>query len=162
MEVGRAKAKLAVIGVGNTLAGDDGAGIHAVRRVREAWGGDPEVFFHFLEGDLYEIGDLLDRAPRIIIVDALAGEVPGVVVAGAPAKRAFAPSFHQADIGAVMRQLERIGGPEPFPAWEIWGVTIRPPRELGEGLSPDVEAGVVELSARLSGHISDTLGRPAP
>ncbi len=153
------KRLLALVGVGNTLAGDDGAGIEAIRRLRKWWAAEPEVLFHSLEGDHFEIADLLDRAGRFIFIDAVAGEWPGTLVRIGNAPRAFAPSFHQTDIAAVMRTLEKLGTVEPFPAWEIWGITISPPAELGEGLSPEVEEGVQRLCRKLDRLIRETVGK---
>ena len=157
--MGETKRLLAIVGVGNTLAGDDGAGIEAVRRLRMLWGGEPGIFLHTLEGDHFEIADLLDRAGRFVFVDAVAGEWPGMLVRTGDLPRAFAPSFHQTDIAAVMRSLEKLGAVSPFPSWEVWGVTISPPAELGEGLSPEVEEGVQRLCRKLDRLIRETIGR---
>lgn len=146
--VGR-RARLAILGIGNSLAGDDGVGPEVVRRLRERLPDCAEVLLHTLEGDLLEIADWLECAERLVFVDAVAGEEPGHIVVGQPAERAYAPSFHQADIGTVMRSLAAMGVADPFPAWEVWGVTIRPPTELREGLSPVVAAAAAELVAKL-------------
>jgi hydrogenase maturation protease len=154
-----ARFALAIIGVGNTLAGDDGAGVEAVRRLETRWAGAPDVFFHTIEGDHFEIADLLECADKFIFVDAVSGEQPGAVVRMGETRRAFAPSFHQTDIAAVMQTLEALGIVDPFPAWEVWGVTILPPPELGEGLSPEVAEGVEKLCQKLDGLIAKTIGR---
>ncbi len=151
--------KLAIVGVGNTLAGDDGAGVEAVRRLEALWSGEPDILFHTLEGDHFEIDELLNRAKRFIFVDAVAGEWPGTLVRMGETRRAFAPSFHQTDIAAVMHTLEALETVDPFPAWEVWGVTILPPEELGEGLSPEVEKGVKRLCRRLGRLIEETVGK---
>lgn len=148
-----AKQPLAVIGVGNTIAGDDGAGVEVIRRLKKTWEGDPAVFLHALEGDHFEIAGLLDRAERFIFVDAFEGEQPGELVHAAKTRRAFAPSFHQTDIASVMACLESLAMVDPFPPWEIWGITIVPPSTIGEGLTPAVEAAVDALSERLCGVI---------
>jgi hydrogenase maturation protease len=145
------RARLAIVGIGNPLARDDGVGPEVVRRLRERLPEHSDVLLHTLEGDLLEIADHLDRAERFILVDAVAGESPGRIVIGQPAERAWAPSFHQTDIATVMRALAAMGVADPFPAWELWGVTIRPPTELGEGLSPQVEAAAEALVERLLG-----------
>jgi hydrogenase maturation protease len=151
------KQLIAVVGVGNTLAGDDGAGVEAVRRLREMWEGTPGLLFHIIEGDHFEIADLLDHAERFIFIDAFAGDRPGILVRRGKNGRAFAPSFHQTDISAVMHALEAFGVATPFPRWEIWGVTISPPAELGEGLSSEVEVGVKGLCEELSGLLEETI-----
>ncbi len=152
------KKPLAIIGVGNTIAGDDGAGVEVVRRLRKELGAKQGIFLHTLEGDHFDIADLLDRAERFIFVDAVEGELPGELVFKGNLRRAFAPSFHQTDVAAVMNSLEALGVADPFPPWELWGVTIRPPAELGEGLTPVVEVAVERLCQRLREEIEITVG----
>ena len=81
--------KTAVIGIGNPLRGDDGAGVEVIRRLREKGpalsGGEGSLF----EVDLIDGGtdglSLLERMrdyERVIIVDAVdAGKRPGEVFA---------------------------------------------------------------------------------
>jgi len=152
------KLPLAIVGIGNTLAGDDGVGIEVIRRLKTTWDAEPCVFLHTLEGDHFEIADYLDKAERFIFVDAVAGERTGELVTMGDTRRAFAPSFHQNDIAAVMHSLAALGIIDPFPSWAIWGITIHPPSELGEGLSPQVEQAVEKLCRRLSGLIQETAG----
>jgi len=149
-----------VVAIGNTLAGDDGVGVEVVRRLQRLWGGRSDVLLEHLPGDLLAVTELLGRAERFLFVDALSGERPGAVEIRCAAPRAFSPSLHQTDIGAVMATLERLGTSDPFPEWEVWGVVVEPPRELREGLSPEVEVGARELVGRLERHLEDLLGRP--
>jgi hydrogenase maturation protease len=148
--MGPSRFPLAVIGVGNTIAGDDGAGIEVVLRLKKLLGSDAGVFLHTLNGDHFEIVSLLDLAEKFIFVDAFEGEQPGELVYAGNTRRAFAPSFHQIDIGSVMNCLEMLGLADPFPSWEVWGVTIIPPAEIREGLTPVVEAAVDILIEELT------------
>jgi hydrogenase maturation protease len=148
---------LGIVGVGNTLAGDDGAGVEVVHLLKTIWEGEPKVFLHTLEGDHFEIVDLLDRAEKFVFVDAFAGGRPGELVFAAETRRSFAPSFHQTDITAVMQSLEALGIAEPFPAWEVWGVAVSPPSELREGLNPEVDRAVKRLCSKLCGLIEETI-----
>jgi len=154
------KARLAVVGIGNILVGDDGAGIAVLNRLRESWGEDSRVRFLALEGDLYEIGDYLDRAEEFIFVDAVAGENVGAIVESRHTPRAYAPSFHQTDIGSVMECLRALHMADPFPAWTLWGIVIAPPTEVTPGLTPAVAEAVEELAARLRTRIPDILRTP--
>ncbi|MGV8039674.1 MAG: hydrogenase maturation protease [Thermoanaerobaculaceae bacterium] len=140
---------MAVVGIGNPLAGDDGVGPEVVRALASSLAPDPRVLLGVLEGDLLEVADWLPRAEQFVFVDAVAGEPPGTVVVGAPGVRAWAPSFHQSDLATTLETLRRLAIVEPFPAWEVWGVSILPPRELGAGLSPPVAAAAEELRLRL-------------
>ncbi|MBI5014175.1 MAG: hydrogenase maturation protease [Deltaproteobacteria bacterium] len=151
------RAVVAAVGIGNALVGDDGAGVAVLERLRERWGADPRVLLLALEGDLYEIADHLGRAARFLFADAVAGDVPGAIARCDRAPRAYAPSFHQTDTGSVLMALEALGTAEPFPPWEIWGVTVEPPREVRVGLSPPVAAAVERLSALLADRIEQAL-----
>lgn len=154
-------AGLAVVGIGNELAGDDGVGPAVVRALAARWGDQPRVRLAVLDGDLLAVSELLEVAPRLVFVDAVAGEPPGELVQGgpgAPVARAFAPSLHQLDIGAVMASLEALGVAAPFPRWELWGVTVAPPRELRQGLSEPVASAVARLVTQLDRLIEQTVG----
>jgi hydrogenase maturation protease len=152
------KPPLAVIGIGNTIAGDDGAGVEVVHRLKTIFRNDAGVFRHTLDGDHFEISSLLDRAEKFIFVDAFEGEPPGELVYAGKTRRAFAPSFHQTDITSVMNCLEMLGVADPFPSWEVWGVTITPPARLVEGLTPEVETAVEILCEKLRGIIEENSG----
>jgi hydrogenase maturation protease len=146
-----------VVGIGNPVVGDDGAGIAVIERIKPRWGADPRVLLLTLEGDLFELADHLSRAERFVFADALAGGTPGAITRCERAPRAFAPSFHQVDVGAVMTALQNLGLASPFPPWEVWGISIDPPREMVRGLSPPVEAAVERLANDLSRLIEETV-----
>jgi len=151
------RRRIAVVGIGNDLAGDDGAGLEVVRLLEPAWQNDDRVLLRRLEGDMLAVADLLPLANEFMFVDAAAGEVAGEMVRGAKIQRAFAPSFHQTDIASVMQSLEALKLVEPFPSWELWGVTILPPTELHQGLSPAVARAAHQLADALDAHLRELL-----
>lgn len=140
-----------MVGIGNPIAGDDGAGIEVIRRLRSKWSSNPLVLLWELQGDLFQIADRLDAAERFLFVDAAIGDRPGKLVqhSGEPSA-VFGPSFHQLDICAVMRSLKALRIVHPFPPWELWGITVAVPCHLGEGLSPPVVSAVDRLCRKLS------------
>ena len=154
-----AKAKLAIVGIGNTIAGDDGVGVVVAERLRDRWETTEEVLVTTLPGDLFAVSELLDRARRFLFIDAVAGETPGEIRILTSAQRAFAPSLHQTDIGTVMASLKHLGVVEPFPDWQVWGITILPPEKLGEGLSPEVAAAADELERRIIEQVEGLIRR---
>lgn len=147
--------RLAVAGIGNTLAGDDGAGIRALEMLESLLGdaSPPGVRLVRIEGDLLDVTDLIGEVDHIVFLDAVAASPPGTLIESVSARRAFAPSFHQTDIGTLMARLEPLGLTEAFPTWEIRGIAIDPPAVLGEGLSPAVEEAVVRLAGSLAREI---------
>lgn len=148
---------LAILGVGNTLAGDDGVGVVVAERLRQRWADRRDVVVDVLPGDLFAVADMLEIAEAFLFVDAIAGDEPGRICVLDSARRAFAASLHQTDIGTVMAALKRLEMADPFPAWEVWGVTIEPPDELGEGLSAEVAAAADELERRIVEHVEELL-----
>jgi hydrogenase maturation protease len=150
-------ARLAIVGLGNTLAGDDGVGVRVAERLAARLGDRDDVMVTTLGGDLFEIADRLGEAERFLFVDAIAGDTPGELRSLTHAPRALAASMHQSDIGSVMDALRSLGVVEPFPEWEVWGVVIAPPDRLGEGLSPDVAAAAAELERRIVRYVEANL-----
>lgn len=139
-----------VVGIGNPLAGDDGAGPAVVEALRAQLGEASGVLLERLDGDLFAVADLLPRASRFFFVDAVIGPPPGSIVRRLAPSPHLAASLHQADISAVMTALAPLGLVEPFPTWEVWGIAIDPPRELKEELSPVVERAVAALAQELA------------
>lgn len=146
--------KVTFIGIGNTLAGDDGAGMIMLRKLKESIGDVNGVAFLEIPGDLFEIWDIASETDSIVFLDAVAGTVAGEVSSGKTLPRAMSPSFHQSDLCTVVESLASIYQGE-FPQWTLWGVTIAPPQILGEGLSDvvslAVERAVSEITALLQG-----------
>lgn len=153
--------QVAVLGVGNELAGDDGVGVAVVRALEARWGVNAGVLFGTLEADLLEVADWLPRAQRFVFVDAVVGDPPGQIVRGIEGRRAWAPSFHQTDLATTLETLRQMGVVDPFPAWEIWGITILPPREFSAGLSPPVAAAAREMEGRLAAELEGLLAQGA-
>jgi hydrogenase maturation protease len=153
----RSSKRIVVAGIGNTIAGDDGAGIETVKLLKKRIPPDPRLSFVLLEGDLFEISDYLDTADLILFVDAVAGSPAGRIITGREMPRAFVPSFHQTDVGAVMGCLKSLDYADPFPEWEVWGITADPPREVSTSLTPLVKQAVLELADSLAVKIKEML-----
>lgn len=145
---------LCVVGVGNSLAGDDGAGNAVVSRLRKRYPDRDDVLLHNLETDPLELWDVLPAARRFIFVDALAGKPAGRLVGAGRngARRAWAPSLHQMDLPTVVVHLCALLELDDL-EWSIWGVTIDSPEKLEEGFTPKVAAAVEDLVETLSRRI---------
>ncbi|NOQ22005.1 MAG: hydrogenase maturation protease [Candidatus Aegiribacteria sp.] len=146
--------QLGIIGVGNTLAGNDGAGNAVVNRLKEKFPHMTDIYLHNLETDPLELWDILPSAKRFIFVDAVAGKPVGrlVEVSKRGIRRAWAPSLHNMDLPTVIKQLCRLREDDE-PEWSIWGVTIDIPDHLQEGLSAAVFEAVETLVEILSERI---------
>ncbi len=146
---------LCFIGIGNTLAGDDGAGIVALDRLREHFAdtaGRYNLEFTTLGGDLYAITEMLSPERFFIFLDAVAGTRPGDLLTITDSKTPVtAASQHQLDIATVMQSLQRLRLCDPFPPWEIRGITIATPERLSTSLSYVVDEAINRLVALLIG-----------
>jgi len=140
------------IGVGNTLAGDDGVGVVMLRDLQKIVGECPRFSFLEMSGDLYEVWDVLPSTDSMVFFDAVSGETSGQITEGKMLPRAYSPSFHQADLCSVVESLHKIYD-DPFPQWTVWGVTIDPPETLGEGLSPAVSMAAGKAVDEIVGYL---------
>ena len=140
-----------VLGVGNTIMSDEGLGVHCVERLVES-GALPESVVavdggtstHELLGDIEGI-DLL------VIVDAVVtGGAPGSLIRlegdRIPAAFSNKLSPHQHGINDLLATLQLVGR---APARVVLHGVMPARIELGMELSPEVEAVLPELAARV-------------
>jgi len=69
-----------ILGVGNVLLSDDGAGVHAARSLADSLAGRPDV--QVLDGGTlsFSLAPLIEDADRLVLIDAAElGEAPGSV-----------------------------------------------------------------------------------
>ena len=138
--------RIAVLGLGNLIYSDDGAGLEALRRLA----GSPSLprGVDLIDGGLggLEIAVRLEDAARVIILDAVdVGAPPGTVVRmsvdgldGLPAGGAV----HQLNIADLLSVLRLMGRPPK--AMVLLGIQPQT-LALGAFLSPAVESGLPRL-----------------
>jgi hydrogenase maturation protease len=139
--------ELLVLGLGNPLCGDDGAGIAAVARLLARWSAPEGTLV--LDGGTLGLSLLpyLQQARHAILVDAVrTGDPPGTIfrLRGDDVARAAAGKLspHQVGVADLLDSLQLVGGgPE-----ELVLVGIAPARiDLELGCSPAVEARIDDL-----------------
>jgi hydrogenase maturation protease len=144
-----------VIGVGNPVCGDDGAGIEVARRVRAR--GDPRLRVLELDGEPSRLIDAWAGAKRAVVVDAAAsGSPPGTirridaVAVPLPAglRTASTHALGVADAVELARALDRL--PSRLVVYGIEGERFG----AGDPLSPPVDRAVDELAARILAEVS--------
>ena len=142
-----AGAELLVLGLGNPLCGDDGAGIAAVARLLREWIAPEGAVV--LDGGTLGLALLpyLQQARRAILVDAVrTGDPPGTIVRlrGEDVAHAAAGKLspHQVGVADLLDGVRLLGwGPE-----ELVLVGVTPQRiDLELGCSPVVEARLDDL-----------------
>lgn len=145
-------ARILVLALGNDLMGDDAVGLLAARRLA-AEVGDVADVEETGEAGLALI-ELMSGYDRVLLLDAVVtgqaapGEVVEVEVGALRAVEA--PSPHYAGLPEVFRLAGRLALPMPAEL-RILPMEVREPREVREGLTAPVEAGLPRLVAAARG-----------
>jgi hydrogenase maturation protease len=138
---------LLVLGLGNPLCGDDGAGVSAVARLRERYEAPPGVVV--LDGGTLGLSLLpyLRQARTVILVDAIAADAPpgtlvrleGRDVAPAAAHRL---SPHQVGVADLLDGARLLGG---YPETLVLVGVVPAQLELSVERSPAVASRIDDL-----------------
>lgn len=151
-----------IIGCGNRFRNDDGAGVEAVRRLRDLVGDRAEVIEAELAG--LDVLDLMEGAQAVIVIDAArsgrpAGTIHRLDAAAASVPRGLFPHSSHALNAADAIELGRALGRLP-PCLIVYGIeagdvtagcTLSPAVALAlESLVPQVVHDVQELTCTRS------------
>lgn len=139
-----------VIGLGEPMAGDDGAGLAVVRHLRRE--GVPSGVELIEARDATAVLAALEGAARVVVVDAvLGGGPPGSVLALTPESLASGGvrpvSSHGVSLGESL-SIARILFPDAWDRVRVVGIAIDEARPLTGGLSPAVEASIPVAAAK--------------
>ena len=142
------EATVNILGVGNTLMGDDGVGPAAVERLA-ARGVPAHVRLHDAGLAVSDVLGRLDPADPLVVIDAVrAGDRPGTVyrmeadASAAESLSGAALSLHELSVGPAL-EMEALTG-RAFSHVTVFGV--EPARVAwGEGLGPAVAAAMDRL-----------------
>lgn len=144
--------RIAVIGLGNPLMGDDGFGLAALARLQEQWMLDPRV--DIVDGGTWGLNLLpvLEAHDSVLLLDAIrAGQAPGTVVMlggeEVPRRLSTKLSPHQIDLREILALAELRGAlPQRLVAIGVEPAMV----DLEAALSPAAEKAlepVVVLAA---------------
>ncbi len=154
--------KLVVLGVGNSIRMDDGAGIRVVEQLEQ----DEtlkhlEISFQYLNTGGLDILDAIDGFEHAIIVDAASmadqGLKPGDLfylenLNEIDIRQSSGISSHGVGVLPVLKYAKMGGYKVPNPI-EIYGVQIKEIGFISEELTPEVRKGVNKLIPKLKKHI---------
>jgi len=144
--------KITVLGLGQSLRGDDAAGLEAVRRWQEQYpgiAGSPDIRVEISELPGLALLDLLDGAEAAILVDALQSTAPpGTVIRVGPDELAsFTPDAQSAHGWGVAETLKL--GLLLHPSLAACKITligiVGKSFEMGAGLSQEVENAIPDV-----------------
>jgi hydrogenase maturation protease len=136
--------RVLVVGVGNSIMGDDGLGVRAVDELRLR---DLPDYVDTLDAGTA----LLDALPdlkeydKVVLIDAVAADGDGVTILRNPSPSKLpqrALSLHEVGIGEALSLQLLVDGKLP----EVVIIGLKPRRiEIGTGLSDEVASKVPEL-----------------
>jgi hydrogenase maturation protease len=153
------RSDILVIGIGNPDRGDDAAGRAAASRLKARLPKDIRVIES--DGDAAALLAQLADADDVILIDAaLSGAGPGTIARFAahetplPAAR-FGLSTHGFGLAEAIELARTLGQmPRRCTVYAIEGRSFA----LGEGLSPEIDAAVDTVVARILDTISERIG----
>ncbi len=143
-----------VLGLGNEYAGDDAAGVLAVRALRDELAGKADVVES--AGSGLALLEVLADYDRAVVVDSIrtGRNPPGTIVEVGLAEvgPVVAPSLHHAGIPELAAVAERLG--LGFPGrTRVLAVEVAEPPTFGAPLSQPVAAALGELGRRVRAQI---------
>jgi len=145
-----APRRVVVLGVGNSIMGDEGAGVRCVERLEAARALPPGVVAIDGGTSTHELLDDLQDLDLLVIVDAIAGAAPGSLIRleGDRIPSAFSNKLspHQHGINDLLATLQLIGrAPRRVVVLGVVPARIA----LGMELSPEVAAALPALCDRV-------------
>ncbi|MDI6794849.1 MAG: hydrogenase maturation protease [bacterium] len=144
--------KTLLLGLGNDLITDDGAGIAAVRELREELKGLADVDIEESSMSGMALLELFLDYDRAIIIDAVhtTRHPPGSILEWAPEDlgRVISPSPHYAGLPEMLTVAEelQLNFPEEI---KIFGLEVVDPYTIGEGLSQVVREAIPALKQKV-------------
>jgi len=152
--------KTVVLGVGNLLVGDEGAGVHVVRILQESGGIDGvEIVdggtggFHLLE--------YFENYDRVILVDAtLDGQAPGTITLLKPKYSSdYPPTLSAHDIG-LKDLLDSVFLLGRHPEVVLFAISIARLETMSMELTEPVGAAVTLAARAVTDYLRDDPGLP--
>jgi hydrogenase maturation protease len=134
-----------VLGIGNFLMGDEGVGVHAIRRLEQE-PVDPSV--HLLDGGTggFQLLSLFQEYDPIVMIDATMDERPeGSVTLTTPRYASDFPrtlSAHDIGLRDLLESATLVG---PLPRLFLVTVSISRIQPMTTQLSPSIEASLEEV-----------------
>lgn len=146
--------KIAVIGIGNLLMGDEGVGIHVIRHLRK----DKDLLGIDLvdggTGGFHLLNHFLDHDMVVIADAALDYKTPGTITRLEPRYSSdYPPTLVAHDIGLkdILDALELM---EKKPKIFLFTISIREPEGATLDLSPEIRAAVQPAAERIKSYIN--------
>ena len=140
-----------ILGIGNSILGDDAVGLHAARRLRDLV--PPGVSVLEAECGGIALVEFLAGCRRAFVLDAMVcrDAEPGTVVRAGLGELWASPrlgSAHDVTLDTVVRLGQEYGFQMPEEL-VVYGIQIHPARVFSEALTPAAEVGVQRAVTRV-------------
>ncbi len=150
--------KTLVLGLGNTILGDDGIGIRVVREIRKKWAGHHHV--ELVEASLagMVLLDVITGFDKVVVVDAIMTDDLNPVgfvyelTLDDLGELVMPYASHALDLKTTIELGKRLGYKMPK-AVQIYAIKIEENTLFTEALTPPVEKVVPVLAERLAGEL---------
>jgi hydrogenase maturation protease len=149
------KPRILVLGVGNLLLGDEGVGIHVVRRLQSEPLGENITVIDGGTGGYSLLGYFQDADLAVVVDAALDGNPPGTITRISPRyARNYPPTLVSHDVGLkdTLAALEILG---QKPEIILFAISIESPGCPTLELSPTVERAVPRAVRALTGFLEN-------
>ncbi len=145
------RTRTLVVSVGQRAAGDDGVGIAVLDELGRRDVPEGTELLHLV--DPTDLVTLLERGERVVLVDAVLGSPPGVVVELEPeelsARASHPASSHGLGAAQAIRLARALSSDDAAPHLRVVAVSIARPNRYRVGLSPEVSAAVPAAANRV-------------
>lgn len=150
-----------IVGVGNTVLGDDGIGIHVVRSLKD-FELPKEVTLEEASTGGLNLMDMLVGFDRAILIDAVVVKELGLgevtVLDASEMSSAHSTNPHDVSFPEALELLEKMGAEDIPEDIKIVGISIEPVTEFGEELSGPVADSIDKAREKVlellrSGHM---------
>jgi hydrogenase maturation protease len=157
MDTTKEQARILVLGIGNVLMGDEGVGVHAVRRIAELKLPEGTECLDGGTGSLVLL-EPMQSASKVILIDAtIDGAEPGTVRRLEPRfSRDYPRTLTAHDIGLkdLLDALYLLGA---APKVTLFAVSIAAIQEIGTDLSPAIAHSVDRIATLVLAELAGTL-----
>jgi hydrogenase maturation protease len=143
------KKKITVLGIGNLLMGDEGVGVHVVRRLEEMCRLPDIEFVDGGTGGLNLLEYFTDSDLVVIIDAAVDGKAPGTVTRLHPEFSSdYPPTLVSHDIG-LKDMLDAVQLLDQKPETILFTLTISDPARISMDLSPEIQRAVQPVADKI-------------
>jgi hydrogenase maturation protease len=145
-----ALTRTVVIGVGNVLLSDEGAGVHAARRVHAALQGRDDV--RVIDGGTlsFTLAMQIEQADRLILLDAAQLHAPAGTV------RAFFDAALDRFLGKARLSVHEVGLVDLFDIARLTGAL--PAQRVLIGIQPQTLTWGEEVTSEVAGGVASAVG----